>query len=182
MSGAGGDVAARLQRLYAAHGSATYMEDVTILQHSLQTAALARHEGAVATLVAAALLHDVGHFLEAADDAFGYHAHAAAGARYLRQWFGEEVTEPVRLHVCAKRYLCAREPEYAGKLSPASVHSLQQQGGIMEQREMQRFEAERYFGEAVRLRRWDDAGKQGGLEVAPFSAYEDVLREVGRLA
>ena len=173
------DVVASLRELFEAHGGETYMEDVTLLQHSLQTAALAQQEGAPGALVVAALLHDVGHFLEARDDAYGYHAHAEAGAKYLQKWFGEEVTEPVRLHVLAKRYLCAKEPEYFAKLSKASVHSLQKQGGAMNEEEMLAFEGERYFREAICLRRWDDGGKRVGEEVALFSAYEDLLREKG---
>ena len=177
---AGLDAAAHLRRLYEERGGATYSEDVTMLQHGLQTAALARQAEASAGLVAAALLHDVGHFLQPPDDACGYHAHAEAGAEYLGRWFNAEVCEPVRLHVAAKRWLCAKEPDYAAGLSPASAHSLHKQGGIMNGRETATFEAERYFAEAIALRRWDDHGKQAGLQVAPFAAYEALLRRLAR--
>lgn len=178
MNGCSGDVSVLLSEMYATHGNERYMESVTMLQHSLQTASLASREHAVPSLVVAALLHDVGHFLAERDDVCGYHAHAEAGARYLESWFGQAVTEPVRLHVPAKRYLSAREAGYFEGLSAASIHSLQCQGGIMDGNEAAAFEQERYFAEAVRLRRWDDKGKQPGLVVAPFSAYEDLLRQL----
>src|ERR1700689_3327938 len=112
---------------FASEGAVEYLgEPVTQAAHMLQAAALAERDGADAALVAAALLHDVGHFTSAVS---GHdlmrgtdNRHGAAGAAWLSQWFGPEVTEPVRLHVAAKRYLCAAEPGYAEKLSEASVY------------------------------------------------------------
>ena len=103
-------------------------EAVTIAAHQLQAAARARAAGAPDALVAAALLHDVGHLLDGATD----QGHGDDGARWLGQWFGEDVTEPVRLHVAAKRYLVATEPGYRARLSPASVETLHRQGGPMD--------------------------------------------------
>ena len=132
--------------LFASEGARDYLgEPVTQASHMLQAAALARAGGAHPPLVAAALLHDVGHFTSAisghdlmrgADN-----RHSDAGADWLAQWFGEEVTEPVRLHVAAKRYLCAVEPGYLAALSPASVYTLGVQGGPMDAAERAEFEA-----------------------------------------
>src|SRR5690349_24326992 len=122
-----------------------------------QAGALAEAAGAPAPLVAAALLHDVGH-LRSETDA----RHGTGGARWLAQWFGPEVTEPVRLHVAAKRYLCAVEPGYAETLSPASVYTLGVQGGPMRGAELAEFAAGPYADDACRLRRWDDAAKDPG--------------------
>ena len=100
------------------------------------------------------------------------------GATYLGRWFGPEVTEPVRLHVAAKRYLCAVEPAYHDGLSPSSVRSLAVQGGPMSSDEAARFAAEEGCDAAVRVRRWDDEGKVADLEVPPFAAYRDLLESL----
>src|SRR6266566_7039466 len=108
-----------------------------------QAAALAAAAGADAPLVAAALLHDVGH-LRGETDA----RHGAAGAHWLSRWFGDPVTEPVRLHVAAKRYLCATEPGYFGLLSPESVRTLARQGGPMTPEQAAAFAALPYARDA----------------------------------
>src|SRR5271165_998287 len=115
--------------LFASEGAADYLDEaVTQATHMLQAAALAERAGAAPALIAAALLHDVGHFtgtvtgrdlMQGTDN-----WHSEQGATWLARWFGPDVTEPVRLHVDAKRYLCAVEPGYSGKLSPASVYTL----------------------------------------------------------
>jgi gamma-butyrobetaine dioxygenase len=158
-----------------------YDEAVTELDHGLQCAALAAREDAPDHLVAAALLHDVGHLLvgdlvpidvELDRD----HRHERVGATYLGRSFGPEVAGPVRLHVEAKRYLCAVEPGYEEALSPSSERSLAVQGGAMTPDEVARFEAEPGFQDAVRVRRWDDMGKVADLTVAPFTAHVPMLR------
>jgi gamma-butyrobetaine dioxygenase len=110
-------VVEEIEALFARHGSESYGEGVTMLQHALQTAALAHAEGADDSLVIAALLHDVGHFLQPTDDSYGYHKHDRSGGEWLAQRFSPAVSEPVRLHVAAKRYLCATEAEYFRQLS-----------------------------------------------------------------
>jgi phosphonate degradation associated HDIG domain protein len=162
---------AEIEALYARHGGESYGEGVTMLQHALQTAALAQAEGADDSLVVAALLHDVGHFLQPTDDSYGYHKHGRSGGEWLAKRFGPAVSEPVRLHVAAKRYLCATESDYFGKLSPASVHSLGKQGGPMSAAEAAAFAASPHAQAAVRLRRWDDGGKLDGLRVPDFADY-----------
>lgn len=169
-----------IERLFAARGGETYGEGVTMTEHALQTAAAARAAGADDALIAAALLHDLGHFVEAPDDAYGHHGHGETGAAYLRRHFGPEVSEPVRLHVAAKRYLCAVEPSYARELSPASTHTLAKQGGPMDAGEAAAFEAEPYRDAALALRRFDDAGKIPGRSVPGLEHYRPVLERLAR--
>lgn len=160
-----------------------YDEAVTELEHGLQCAALARREGASDAAVAAGLLHDVGHLL--IGDLFPIeqalprdYKHEEVGARYLEKWFGPQVTEPVRLHVAAKRYLVATNPDYAATLTPSSVRSLAVQGGPMSKEEQAAFEALPGFAAAVAVRRWDDTGKDPSLTVSPFVDYHDLLRRL----
>lgn len=171
----------------SSEGMAYLGEDVTMIQHQLQAGALAAHGGAEDALVVASLLHDVGHIvgqlvgepdaasaLAAATDAH----HDASGATWLAQWFGPEVTEPVRLHVAAKRYLVATEPEYAAQLSPASVHTLGLQGGPMSAGEITAFEANPHSRAAVALRRFDEAAKDPAVDAPPLAAHRDRILRV----
>jgi len=166
--------------LFAAHGGETYGEGVSIAEHSLQTAALAAAEGAGEALCLAALLHDVGHFLEQRDERFGYHKHDHSGGDWLARRFPAEISEPVRLHVAAKRYLCATEADYFALLSQASVHSLSRQGGAMSAEETAAFAARPFATEALRLRRWDDRGKVAGIEVPPLESYRAAIARLAR--
>ena len=157
-----------------------YDEDVTELEHALQAAALAIADGAPDHLVAAALLHDVGHLVS--DDNVTLDEpltedfeHERVGARYLARWFGPEVTAPVALHVSAKRYLCAVEPGYLDNLSPSSVRSLALQGGPMSVDEAEAFERLAHHEAATLVRRWDDRAKVAGLVVADLADYGPLL-------
>ncbi|HEY3904526.1 MAG TPA: HD domain-containing protein [Streptosporangiaceae bacterium] len=171
--------------LFASEGADEYLgEAVTQASHLLQSAALAEQDDAGDSLIAAALLHDVGHFtgtitgqqlMEGTDN-----RHSDVGAYWLAQWFGPEVTEPVRLHVAAKRYLCATEPGYASTLSPASVYTLGVQGGPMNDEQATRFAAGPYGQAACRLRRWDDAAKDPGAQPPPFEHYRLLLAGLAR--
>lgn len=161
--------------LYETRGAEPYGEDVSVAEHCLQCAAIARSEGAADSLVAAALLHDVGHLVSPPDDGFGVHAHDRTGAEFLAAHFPAAVVDPVRLHVAAKRYRVALDPGYHAQLSAASRHTLAHQGGPMTPREVAEFEANPHHRDAVRLRAWDDAGKVEGLEVAPLEAYRSLL-------
>ncbi|MEZ5264430.1 MAG: HD domain-containing protein [Acidimicrobiales bacterium] len=160
--------------------TARYSEAVTQTEHALQCAALAVAAGADDALVAAALLHDVGHLLTVRDRAAGHRPsddrrHEAVGAVHLATWFGPEVTRPVALHVAAKRYLCAVDDGYAATLSPASVHSLALQGGPMTAEQCEAFAASAGAEAAVALRRWDDLAKVPGLAVALLEEYAPLL-------
>jgi phosphonate degradation associated HDIG domain protein len=148
---------------------------ITQRQHALQCAWLAEAAGCSDTLVVASLLHDVGHLIhdlgedpaaQGVDD-----RHEELGAAFLEGWFGPAVSEPVRLHVAAKRYLCATEPDYFGKLSKDSVLSLSLQGGPMSDTEAAAFAALPGAADAVRLRRFDEQGKVKGLETPPVTHF-----------
>ncbi len=152
--------------------------------HMLQTAATAAKSNADDALVAASLLHDVGHWLirisaekEGGDGDLG---HESVGAEFLQPHFGPRVTIPILHHVSAKRYLCARDPKYFSLLSPGSVRSLESQGGPMSSEEAERFEALPDHDRAVVLRRWDEYGKVPGLEVPDFRHYRPLLTQLLR--
>ncbi|WP_438852279.1 phosphonate degradation HD-domain oxygenase [Brevundimonas nasdae] len=165
--------------LFDRHGDNRYGEHVNQREHMLQCAKLAEDAGDTPAMIAAALLHDVGQFLEGAGDAAEAHGHDAAHERlgevFLSQWFPEEVTAPIFLHVAAKRYLCAVEPGYMEDLSGASALSLSLQGGPFDEAECRTFEAHPFFKEAIRLRRYDDAGKQPGMATPDIDHYVAIL-------
>lgn len=171
-----------IMRLYADKGGESYGEDVTQEQHALQCAALAEAAGAAPELIAAALLHDIGHLLGEADPGHGCYTHDAVGATFLSELFGPQVTDPIRLHVAAKRYLCAVDPDYRAQLSEESRHSLAMQGGPMTAEEQRAFESEPHFAAAVELRRWDDAGKVEGLKPRAFESFLPLLDSVRKPA
>ena len=173
---------AELADLFAQLGGLRYGEGVSQLEHALQTAHHARIDDAPPALVVAALLHDVGHMMQkAGEDAADRgidtrHEHISAG--YLARAFGPEVTEPVRLHVAAKRYRVAVEAGYLEHLSAASLQSLALQGGPMSTDEVEAFLAEPAAQTALRLRGYDEAGKAPDAEVAGFETYHDLLRDL----
>jgi [1-hydroxy-2-(trimethylamino)ethyl]phosphonate dioxygenase len=173
------DSIAFIKDLFQNRGSEAYFgEAVSQREHALQSAYLAHCDGGPDSLVAAALLHDIGHLLGMQDDAaeHGIDAfHEEIGCAWLDKHFGREVSEPVRLHVAAKRYLCAVEPEYPRGLSPASVTSLGLQGGPMGAEEIRQFEDNPFHSDAVRLRRWDDEAKVPDLSVPGLEAYIPIL-------
>ena len=166
--------------LYERHAHEHYDEQISQLDHTLQTAAFSVDEGADEPLVVAALLHDVGHLLEldtgSASPGRSDDHHESRGAKYLSGLFPTGVTFPIALHVRAKRYLCAvgHASYYAG-LSAGSKNSLELQGGAFEQEVSRAFEQLAGAEAAVALRRWDDLGKVDGLEVAPIEAYRETL-------
>jgi phosphonate degradation associated HDIG domain protein len=183
MTAAGHDAVEVIGALFASEGAAGYLgEPVTQAAHMLQTAALAEHDGASQSLVAAALLHDVGHFtgtMSGQDLMRGTdNRHSDQGAAWLAGWFSRAVTEPVRLHVAAKRYLCATEPGYLALLSEASRYTLSVQGGPMQGAELAAFEREPYKRDACRVRRWDDLAKDPAVQPPPFSHFAELLREL----
>ena len=167
--------------LLEVQGIAAYLgEPVSQKEHALQAAALASREGAEPALVAAALLHDVGHLLPGSESAKAsedrFHEERAAG--WLARYFGLEVTEPVRLHVIAKRYLCTVEPEYRQRLSAASIESLELQGGSLSLADIREFEQSAYYRNALQLRRWDEEAKIPGLTVPGLDAYRETLQRL----
>jgi [1-hydroxy-2-(trimethylamino)ethyl]phosphonate dioxygenase len=171
-----------IRRLFAERGDSAYGgEAVSQREHALQAAHFARQSGSTAALITAALLHDIGHLLhhlpdrapnEGVDD-----QHEQLAGRWLVRWFGPEVVEPIRMHVDAKRYLCAIEPGYRETLSPPSLVSLALQGGPMTSSEVQVFADSPHAAAAVALRRWDDAAKDPALEVAGVDEYIPFIEE-----
>lgn len=177
------DILEKIEELFRRKGGSLYGgEEVTQEQHALQAAQLAEESGASPAIIAAALLHDVGHLLhnlpDDAPDAGVDDVHEALGHRFLQRWFGPEVAEPVRMHVAAKRYLCAVDPTYLATLSPPSLQSLQLQGGPMNSSEVAAYEQQPYYAESLVVRRWDDQAKDPSLQTPPLSHYLLFLREV----
>jgi phosphonate degradation associated HDIG domain protein len=171
-----------IRRLFADCGDSAYGgEAVSQREHALQAAHFALQSGSTAVLVTAALLHDIGHLLHhlpdhAPDDGVD-DLHEQLAGRWLARWFGPEVVEPVRMHVDAKRYLCAVEPGYRETLSPPSLVSLALQGGPMTSSEVQAFRNSPHAAAAVALRRWDDAAKDPTLQVAGVDEYIPFIKE-----
>lgn len=175
------EVADALCDLYTARGDDRYDEAVTQTAHAVQAAEFARADGAPPALVAAALLHDVGHLLEGEIDRDRDLHHEDVAARFLANWFGPDVTEPIRLHVAAKRYLCAVEPKYVATLSAASVDSLRLQGGSMSADEAREFAARPAADDAIRLRRWDDLAKDPDRDDGDVGRFRSMLRDLVRI-
>jgi gamma-butyrobetaine dioxygenase len=166
-------------------GAGAYLgEPVSIAEHSLQSAYLAEQDGAHSTLVAAALLHDYGHLIHDLPEDSAEHgvdtAHEDVAHAFLGRHFGPEVVEPIRLHVAAKRYLCAVDPSYVAELSPASIVSLELQGGPYDAREVAEFEKSAHAEDAVRLRRYDDAAKVAGAPTPELEHFRPALEAAAR--
>lgn len=171
--------------LFREKGSGAYFgEDVTETAHALQAARLAEEAGEPDDVVVAALLHDVGHLLHGMSEDIAHQGidgrHEDAGAVWLKKHFGPEVIDPVRLHVAAKRYLCAVEPGYQTDLSPSSLLSLKLQGGPFSPEEIRHFEAEPFYKSAVTVRRFDDEAKVPGLAVPDLEHYRPRIEAVLR--
>jgi phosphonate degradation associated HDIG domain protein len=166
-------------------GSVEYFgESVSMTEHALQAAFFARTAGAPPGLIVAALLHDIGHLVDdvpsdIADWTMDAH-HEQVGGRWLARRFRPEVSEPVRLHVPAKRYLLATDAGYFAKLSPASVVTLKLQGGPMAAHEVAQFETEPFYKDAVRVRQWDDQGKVAGLKTPELGDYRTLIEEMAK--
>ena len=169
-------VTKQIIHLFESKGGSLYGgEAVTQLEHALQAADLAKKNHASDSLIAASLLHDVGHLLHdlpemASEDGID-DVHEELAARFLKEYFTDAVTEPVKLHVQAKRYLCAVEPGYYESLSQPSKTSLALQGGIMVDQEIEEFQKNPYYNDAVSLRKWDDLAKVSNLDCPNLNEY-----------
>jgi [1-hydroxy-2-(trimethylamino)ethyl]phosphonate dioxygenase len=154
------DAMQQIRAAFERRGNQGYGEGVSQLEHAIQCAAFAQRDGASPALIAAAYLHDIGHLLhDLPQDIADSGVDTQHESAWLSQYFGPELTEPVRMHVAAKRYLAATEEGYFDLLSDASKLSLQLQGGPMTPAQAAAFEAEPFFADALRLRRWDEEGK-----------------------
>jgi [1-hydroxy-2-(trimethylamino)ethyl]phosphonate dioxygenase len=166
----------QLHKLIICKGHQSYGgESVSQAEHALQCATLARRAGETESLIVASLLHDVGHQLDCSfsDDIPGEdRQHEVLGAQFLCDFFPASVTQPILLHVRAKRYLCAVRPSYFEMLSPASVHSLQLQGGPLTLIESQQFEQMPFFEDAIKLREFDELAKDPAFQSDPWASFE----------
>ena len=172
-----------IEDVFRRRGAESYLGDqVTMAQHMLQTAQCAEKDGANNSQIVAALLHDIGHYkneihetsLAKGIDNF----HEEAGANFLEDFFPRSVVEPIRQHVGAKRYLCAVKSDYLERLSPASVHTLNLQGGSMNKEEVKEFEKNDYIEQCIQLRYWDDEGKDPERGHPPFSYYRSLIESL----
>lgn len=170
------DILADIARRMDLSGRHKYgLSDINQIQHGLQAAWLAEQAGDPPSLIAAALVHDIGHMVHDLGEnpaAAGIDdRHEEVGHAFLADRFGPAVCEPVRLHVAAKRYLCGKEADYFAKLSQDSVRSLSLQGGPMGPEEIASFEGLPFWREAVKLRRYDEQAKVKGLETPPLAHF-----------
>lgn len=169
--------------IFTRRGGEEYLgEPVTMAQHMLQGATIAEQNGQSDEIIVATLLHDIGHFtsefgsfrMDDTEDRF----HEEAGAEVLEQFFPSVVTDCVRYHVAAKRYLCATKPEYFKRLSEASVHSLNLQGGPMSAEEVTAFETNPNLEDIVAVRYLDDAGKRPDMDTPDFTHFAPMVQRV----
>lgn len=172
-----------IRTLFERHGGLAYSgEPVTQLEHALQSGALAEQAGADDALIAAAFLHDLGHLLNLQGDTPSAHGiddkHQYFALPFLRPVLPDGVLEPIRLHVDAKRYLCAVDPEYRARLSADSVRSLALQGGVFDDAQARAFIEKPFADDAVKLRRWDDAAKDAAMRTPDLAHFLGIVGRV----
>jgi [1-hydroxy-2-(trimethylamino)ethyl]phosphonate dioxygenase len=174
------ELLAQIEAAFGRRGRETYGEGVNQTDHALQAGWLAEQAGAPPALIVASLLHDIGHLIHDLPQDIAEQGidteHESLGSAWLSRYFGPDVTEPVRLHVEAKRYLCVAEPGYFDRLSEASILSLKLQGGPHREGEAEAFAAEPYAEAAVKLRHWDEAAKVLGMKTPDLAHFEPLIR------
>ena len=177
------NIVAFLQDIFERRGGEEYLgEAVTMAEHMLQGAKLAEDGEQDDTIIVAALLHDIGHFTSefgsfTMNDTTDRH-HESAGAEILERFLPPIVTDCVRYHVAAKRYLCATRPAYKARLSEASIHSLNLQGGPMTAEEIAEFEQNPNLKAIITVRYLDDAGKKTDMDTPPFRHYAPMVQRL----
>ncbi|PSR55850.1 phosphohydrolase [Adhaeribacter arboris] len=177
------NIAEEIIQLYVQHGADDYVgEPVSQLEHMSQCAQLAQQEGYGEDVILAAFLHDIGHICsqqkraEESMDGFGVIRHEKVGADFLRsKGFSERVARLVESHVPAKRYLTFKDPEYYNQLSEASKQTLEFQGGRMTAEEAAAFEADDLFNLSIRMRRWDELGKETDQPVVELGRFKEMF-------
>jgi len=153
-------------------------ESLTISEHMIQTAMLAEKNKCSDDLICSSLLHDYGHFVIedpnqlVTDKIDG--RHEIIGANYLKNFFHNKIIEPISLHVEAKKYL-SRDKKYFDSLSEASKISLKLQGGAMSDLEVKKFEKNKNYENAIKLRKFDEGAKQKNIKVKNIKDYIDLL-------
>ena len=177
------NIVAFLGGIFDRRGGEEYLgEPVTMAEHMLQGATIAEQNGQDEIIIVSALLHDIGHFtsefgtftMDDTEDRY----HEEAGAKVLEEFFPTVVTDCVRYHVAAKRYLCATKPEYFNRLSEASIHSLNLQGGPMNADEVAEFEANPNLKEIIAVRYLDEAGKRADMETPDYWHFAPMVQRV----
>jgi phosphonate degradation associated HDIG domain protein len=177
------NIVAFIGEIFERCGDEEYLgEPVTMAEHMLQGATLAERKGMPQDIIVGALLHDIGHFtsefgtfsMDDIQDRF----HEEAGARVLEKFFSSVITDCVRYHVAAKRYLCATNASYFERLSPASVHSLKLQGGPMNDEEVTEFEKNQNLKKIIQVRYLDDAGKSSGMRTPDFWHFAPMVQRI----
>lgn len=172
-----------LGSIFDRRGDEEYLgEPVTMGQHMLQGATLAEKAKLPEEIIVAALLHDIGHFTSefgtfSMNDTEDRH-HEDAGAEVLSGFFPTIVTDCVKYHVAAKRYLCATKPEYFERLSEASIHSLNLQGGPMTAEEVGEFEKNPNLKDIIKVRYLDEAGKDPDLVTPDYAHFAPMVQRV----
>ena len=153
-------------------------EKITMSEHMIQSAMLAEKKRCSSSLICASLLHDYGHFILDDPDKLVSKKedgkHEDVGYLYLKKYFKKNVVEPIKIHVKAKRYL-ARNQKYYQILSQASKVSLHLQGGVMDKEEAEEFEKEKFFDDAIKLRKFDEAAKKTGIKMKNINDYKNLL-------
>ncbi len=170
----------QIRDLFNQRGHLAYGEGVTELQHALQSASLAEQDNASDNQIVAALLHDIGHLLhglpeDVAEQGMDGH-HEQIGKKWLGKYFGPDISQPVGLHVTAKRYQCTVNSDYLAQLSPASAKSFILQGDKMNEDEVSAFKENPFFKEALQLRTWDDHAKDPEMETPPLEHYLPLVK------
>jgi len=177
------NIVAFLGDIFDRRGGEEYLgEPVTMAEHMLQGATIAEQNGMPEDVIVAALLHDIGHFTSEfgtyhPDDTEDRH-HEDAGAEVLAPFFPSVVTDCVLYHVAAKRYLCATKPVYFKRLSDASVHTLELQGGPMSDDEVATFEANPNLEKIIQVRYLDEAGKRADMVTPDFWHFAPMVQRV----
>lgn len=184
-AGTPAEIVSEIFQVFGAKGHRSYGEEVTELQHALQSATFAQQAGESPEVIVASLLHDYGHLLhdlgeDIADRGIDAR-HERVGANQLERWFGPEVVEPIRMHADSKRYLCWKEPGYFADLSAASRQSLALQGGPMEKPEAREFEKRPQFQRAIRVRRFDDLGKERDMKTPTLEDFRPLVEALVRV-
>ncbi len=169
--------------IFDRRGDEEYLgEPVTMAEHMLQGATIAEQNGQPEEIIVGALLHDIGHFTSefgtfSMDDTEDRY-HEEAGAEVLEQFFPSVITDCVRYHVAAKRYLCATKPEYFNRLSEASIHSLNLQGGPMDAEEVAEFEKNPNLKQIVAVRYLDEAGKRDDMDTPDYWHFAPMVQRM----
>ena len=177
------NIVAFIGSIFERRGDEEYLgEPVTMGEHMLQGATIAEQDGQPEEIIVAALLHDIGHFTSEfgtfmMDDTEDRH-HEDAGATVLERFFPKIVTDCCRYHVAAKRYLCATRPDYFNRLSEASIHSLNLQGGAMTAEEVAVFEQNPNLKDIIAVRYLDEAGKQAGMKTPDFWHFAPMVQNL----